>query len=83
MSVPVTIVGNLTADVELKFTPQGKAVAKFSVATSERFKNEKNECMKMRGCKSFDALGAVVKRGRDDMYEQLVIGGSMLACTYL
>lgn len=38
MSQPVTIVGNLTADVELKFTPQGKAVAKFSVATSERFK---------------------------------------------
>ena len=38
MSVNVTIVGNLTADVELKFTPQGKAVAKFSVATSERFK---------------------------------------------
>ena len=38
MSVPVTIVGNLTADVELKFTPQGKAVAKFSVATAERFK---------------------------------------------
>jgi single-strand DNA-binding protein len=43
MSVPVTIVGNLTADVELKFTPQGKAVSKFSVATSERFKNEKGE----------------------------------------
>lgn len=43
MSVPVTIVGNLTADVELKFTPAGKAVAKFSVATSERFKNANNE----------------------------------------
>jgi single-strand DNA-binding protein len=43
MSVPITIVGNLTADVELKFTPQGKAVSKFSVATSERFKNEKGE----------------------------------------
>jgi single-strand DNA-binding protein len=43
MSVPVTIVGNLTADVELKFTPQGKAVSKFSVATAERFKNEKGE----------------------------------------
>lgn len=40
MSVPVTIVGNLTADVELKFTPQGKAVAKFSVATAERFKKD-------------------------------------------
>jgi hypothetical protein len=46
-------------------------------------RNEKNECMKMRGYKSFDALGAVVKRGRDDLYEQLVMGGSMLACTYL
>lgn len=43
MSQPLTIVGNLAADVELKFTPQGKAVAKFSVATSERFKNEKGE----------------------------------------
>lgn len=43
MSQVITIIGNLTADVELKFTPQGKAVAKFSVATSERFKNEKGE----------------------------------------
>jgi len=43
MSQPLTIVGNLAADVELKFTPQGKAVAKFPVATSERFKNEKGE----------------------------------------
>lgn len=38
MSIPVTIVGNLAADVELKFTPQGKAVAKFPVASAERFK---------------------------------------------
>lgn len=43
MSQPLTIVGNLAADVELKYTPQGKAVAKFPVATSERFKNEKGE----------------------------------------
>ena len=43
MSVPVTIVGNLTADVELKFTPQGKAVAKFSVATAERFKTPEGQ----------------------------------------
>lgn len=43
MSQPLTIVGNLAADVELKFTPQGKAVAKFPVATSERFKNDKGE----------------------------------------
>jgi single-strand DNA-binding protein len=38
MSQTITIIGNLTADPELRFTPQGKATAKFSVATSERFK---------------------------------------------
>lgn len=43
MSQVLTIIGNVTNDVELKFTPQGKAVAKFGVATSERFKNDNNE----------------------------------------
>lgn len=32
----VTIVGNLVADPELRFTPQGKAVAGFTVAVSHR-----------------------------------------------
>ena len=40
MSANVTLIGNLCADVELKFTPQGKAVAKFPIATAERFKKE-------------------------------------------
>jgi single-strand DNA-binding protein len=31
-----TIVGNLGKDVELRYTPQGKAVASFSVAVNER-----------------------------------------------
>lgn len=43
MSQVLTIIGNVTNDVELKFTPQGKAVAKFGVATSERFKNDNGE----------------------------------------
>jgi single-strand DNA-binding protein len=43
MSQVVTIIGNLTADPELRFTPQGKATAKFSVATAERFKNPQGE----------------------------------------
>lgn len=34
----VTIVGNLTADPELKFTNGGKAVASFTVAESQRVK---------------------------------------------
>jgi single-strand DNA-binding protein len=33
----ITIVGNLTDDPELKFTPSGTAVAKFRVASTPRF----------------------------------------------
>ena len=32
----VTVVGNLTSDVEIKFTPKGDAVASFTVAESKR-----------------------------------------------
>jgi single-strand DNA-binding protein len=38
MSTPISIVGNLTADPELRFTASGKAVAKLRVAVSERRK---------------------------------------------
>ena len=34
--IPVTIVGNLTNDPELRFTPSGAAVASFTVASSTR-----------------------------------------------
>lgn len=36
----ITIVGNLTDDPELKYTPNGAAVVNFSVAVSPRFKDE-------------------------------------------
>jgi len=36
----VTIVGNMTDDPELKYTPNGAAVANFSVAVSRRVKDE-------------------------------------------
>jgi single-strand DNA-binding protein len=36
----ITIVGNLTDDPELRFTPQGAAVANFSVAVNQRFFNK-------------------------------------------
>jgi len=35
--VPITIVGNLTADPELRFTPAGVAVAALTVAVNPRF----------------------------------------------
>ncbi|GGU53186.1 single-stranded DNA-binding protein [Streptomyces violascens] len=41
---PITIVGNLTDDPELRFTPSGAAVAKFSVAVNRRqFDRQANE----------------------------------------
>ena len=36
----VILVGNLGKDPEIKYTPQGKAVAKFSLATNERYKDK-------------------------------------------
>ncbi|KQP81633.1 single-stranded DNA-binding protein [Aeromicrobium sp. Leaf291] len=40
----ITVVGNLTADPELKFTPSGDAVANFTVASTPRsFDKQSNE----------------------------------------
>jgi len=39
----VTIVGNLTDDPELRYTPNGAAVCKFRVAVNRRFKDESGQ----------------------------------------
>ena len=36
----VILIGNLGRDVETKYTPSGAAVAKFSLATTEKFKGK-------------------------------------------
>ena len=36
----VILVGNLGKDVELRYTPSGAAVATFSLATSEKYKDK-------------------------------------------
>src|SRR5680860_1397986 len=38
----ITVVGNLTADPELRFTPSGAAVANFTVASTPRFFDKQN-----------------------------------------
>ena len=41
---PITIIGNVAADPELRFTPSGAAVANFRVAsTPRRFKSQTNQ----------------------------------------
>ena len=39
----VILIGTLGKDPEVKYTPQGTAVAKFSLATNERFKDKQGE----------------------------------------
>ena len=39
----VILVGNVGADPEVKYTPSGIPVGKFSLATNERFKNKSGE----------------------------------------
>ena len=42
MSTPVTLRGRLTRDPELRYSNAGKAVVKFAVVTSRRFKNDQS-----------------------------------------
>ena len=39
----VIIIGNLGADPEMRYTPEGAAVAQFSVATSRKWKDDKGQ----------------------------------------
>lgn len=55
MSTSITVVGNLAADPELRFTPGGKAVATFTVMASKSRKNEAGEW------ESLDTTGWTVK----------------------
>ena len=36
----ITIIGNLGADLEVRFTPAGKQTSTFSVATTEKWKDK-------------------------------------------
>lgn len=39
----ITLVGNITDDPELRFTPSGRPVANFTVAVNRRFKNAEGQ----------------------------------------
>lgn len=39
----ILIIGYLSRDPELKYTPQGAVIAQFSIASSERWKNKNGE----------------------------------------
>lgn len=66
----VTLMGNLTRDVELRFTPKGTAIAKLTLAVNRKWRSEsgeqKEECtfvdLTAFG-KSAETLGQYVKKG--------------------
>lgn len=43
MSSNITLVGNVTRDPELRFTPSGQAVATFGLAVNRRWQNRQNQ----------------------------------------
>jgi single-strand DNA-binding protein len=61
MSAAVTLTGRLTRDPELRFTQGGKAIAKFSVVTSDRVRNKTTQEWEDMNtsfwdCTAFDSL---------------------------
>lgn len=57
------IIGNLGKDPELKYTPSGKAVASFSVATSEKWKDaegNQQEKTEWHNVTAWDKLAEVI-----------------------
>lgn len=72
----VILVGNLGKDPEVTFTPNGKAVAKFSLATSERWTDANGEKQE-RTCwhnivvwgKQAEACGQYLAKGRQVFLE--------------
>lgn len=59
----VIIVGRLGKDPETKYMPNGKAIASFSLATSENWKDksgEKQEKTEWHNCTAFDKLAEIV-----------------------
>lgn len=73
----ITIVGNLTGDPELRFTPSGAAVANFSIANTPRtFDRETNEW------KDGDTLFmrcSIWREAAENVAESLVKGARVIA----
>lgn len=73
----ITVIGNLTADPELRFTPSGSAVANFTIASTPRtFDKQSN------GWKDGEALflrSAVWREAAENVAESLTKGTRVIA----
>jgi len=80
----VILVGNLGRDVELRHTPGGAAVAKFSVATNERWKDKSGQLQEhtewhniVAWAKLAEFCGTYLSKGR-----QIYVEGTLRTRTY-
>lgn len=75
--IETTLVGNLTTDPELRFTPNGQAVANFTIAVSHR-KFDKQQGKSVEASTTF-ARCAVWGTAAENVAESLVKGTRVIA----
>ena len=57
----VRLIGNLGANPEMRYTPNGKPVTTFTLATSRKFKNESDELVEATEWHSITSWGALAE----------------------
>lgn len=75
--IPLTVVGNLTADPELRFTPSGAAVANFTIASTPRTFDKQSQEWK-DGTTTFMRCG-LWREAAENMVESLTKGMRVVA----
>lgn len=70
----ITLVGRLTKDVELKYTPANQAVAQFTLAVNRTFKNANGE-------READFINCVIWRQAAENFANWVKKGALIGIT--
>ena len=70
----VTLIGRLTKDVELKYTPANQAVAQFTLAVNRIFKNANGE-------RESDFINCVIWRKSAENFANFVKKGALIGIT--
>lgn len=70
-----SLVGNLTRDVELRYTASGKAVTNFSIAVEEPTKDKENKITHFFDCEAWDWVAE--KAANLEKGSRLTISGSV------
>ena len=78
---PITVIGNLTADPELRFTPSGSAVASFTIASTPRtFDRQSNE---WKDGETLFIRGSIWREAAENVAESLTKGMRVIASGHL